>query len=161
MRLTYFCLLEMNGYTKKTGHSISYPNLPSAILPVPHSELYPVPAFGEQSPLQGVPPQVSEESPGNDTELSYTQIQIGNQIDVGKDSSCVSSESDSDYSKGLSPYVSQSVPQAINQSELNDLIRDLNLSKDQSQSLASRLKERNMLTHDTSISYYKSRESSF
>ena len=49
----------------------------------------------------------------------------------------------------------------MNQSELNDLIRDLNLSRDQSQILASRLKERNMLTHGTSISYYKSRESSF
>ena len=35
-------------------------------------------------------------------------------------------------------------PQAINQSELKDLIRDLNLSKDQSQILASSLKEKNM-----------------
>ena len=51
--------------------------------------------------------------------------------------------------------------QALNQSELNDLICDLNLSKDQSQILASILKERNMLTHDTSISYFKSRESWF
>ena len=75
-----------------------------------HTELYPVPVFGEQSPLQGVPFQVSEESPGNVTELSYTQIQIGTQIDVGIDSSCISSESYSDHSKGLSPYVSQSVP---------------------------------------------------
>ena len=52
-------------------------------------------------------------------------------------------------------------PQAMNQSELNDLIHYLNLSMDQSQILALSLKERNMLTHDTSISYYKSRESSF
>ena len=80
-------LVETNGYTKKTRHSISYSNLPSAILPVQHSELNPLPVFGEQSPLQGVPFQVSEESPGNDTELSYTHIQIGNQIDIGTDSS--------------------------------------------------------------------------
>ena len=153
----YFCLMETNGYTKKTRHSISYPNLPSAILPVPHSELYPVPVFEEQSPLQGVPLQVSEESPGNDTELSYSQIQVGNQIDVGTDSWCMSSESDSDYSKGLSSYVSQLVSQAMNQSEPNDLLRDLNLSKDQSKILASRLEERNMLTYGTSMSYYKSR----
>ena len=48
----------------------------------------------------------------------------------------------------------------MNQSKLSDLIRDLNLSNNQSQILASRLKERNILTHGTSISYYKSRESS-
>ena len=45
----YFCLVETNGYTKKTRHSISYPNLQSTVLPVPHSELYHVPVFGEQS----------------------------------------------------------------------------------------------------------------
>ena len=111
----YFCLVETNVNTKKTRHNISYPNLPLAILPVPHSELYPVPVVREQSPLQGVPFQVSEESPGDDTELSYTQVQIGNQIDVGTDSSCLSSESDSDYSKGLSSYVSQSVPPSYEQ----------------------------------------------
>ena len=44
---------------------------------------------------------------------------------------------------------------------LNDLIRDLNLSKDKSQILTSRLNQRNRLTHGTSISYYKSRKSSF
>ena len=133
--------METNGYTKKTRHSISYPNLPSAILPAPHSQLYPVPFFGEQSPLQGVSFQVSEESPGNDTELSYNQIQICNQIDVGTDSSCMSLESDSDYSKELPSYVSQSVLQTMNQSELNDQIRDSNLPK--------------------KSSYYKSKESSF
>ena len=57
----------------------------------------------------------------------------------------MSSESDSDYSKGLTSYVSQSVPQAMNQSELNDLNRDLHLSTDQSQILALGLKEINML----------------
>ena len=74
----------------------------------------------------------------------------------------MSSGSDSNCSKGVSSYVSQTVPPpALNQSELNDLVRDLNISKDQSQILASILYERNMFTHDTSISYYKSRGSSF
>ena len=40
----------------------------------------------------------------NDFELSNAQIQSESQIDVGTASSCMSSESDSDYIKGLSSH---------------------------------------------------------
>ena len=52
-------------------------------------------------------------------------------------------ESDSDFT---SSQVTD--PQPFNQSELNDLVRDLNLSKESSEILASCLKEKNLLTLD-------------
>ena len=40
----------------------------------------------------------------------------------------------------------------------NDLVRDLNLAKDKSQRLGSRLKERNLLDPETTFSWYRHRE---
>lgn len=46
-------------------------------------------------------------------------------------------ESDVEYSLDASSRISLSLPHPINQIKMNDLIADLNLSKDQSQVLAS------------------------
>ena len=62
-------------------------------------------------------------------------------------------ESDIEYSLDASSRISLSLSHPINQIKMNDLISDLNLSKDQSQVLASWLKERNLLTHGTSQSH--------
>lgn len=51
-----------------------------------------------------------------------------------------------------------SIPQCFNQDELNDLTRDLNLSKEASELLASRLKEKNLLEPGTKITFYCTRE---
>lgn len=48
--------------------------------------------------------------------------------------------------------------QLFNQSELNDLVRDLNLSKNSAEILASRLKEKNLLSPGTLVSFYRQRE---
>ena len=47
------------------------------------------------------------------------------------------------------------------QGELNDLVRDLNLSKDQSELLASRLNEKNLLGEEVNISFYRNRHIEF
>jgi len=49
----------------------------------------------------------------------------------------------------------------ITQIELNDLIRDLNLSKEKSETLGSRLQEWNLLAKETKISVYSNREQVF
>lgn len=49
-------------------------------------------------------------------------------------------------------------PRPLNQNDLDDLIRDLGLSKKASELLASRLKERNLVTPNTNISVYRTRE---
>ncbi|GBP31362.1 hypothetical protein EVAR_13482_1 [Eumeta japonica] len=60
--------------------------------------------------------------------------------------------SDSDFEYDLK------APELFNQTDLNDLIRDLGLPKSASEILASRLKERNLVTKETRISYYRTRE---
>ena len=39
----YFCLTSITGVTAKSKHTVQYPNLPSAMRPVPHSAELPVP----------------------------------------------------------------------------------------------------------------------
>ena len=49
-------------------------------------------------------------------------------------------------------------PLRFNQFELNDLVRDLNLSKETLEILASRLNEKNLLQPGTNITFYRRRE---
>lgn len=48
-------------------------------------------------------------------------------------------------------------PKLLTQAELNDLVRDLELTKEKSELLASRLKERNFLVEDVSSTYFRDR----
>ena len=49
----------------------------------------------------------------------------------------------------------------FDQQNLSDLIRDLSLSKESSELLASRLKDRNLLQHGTKINFYRTRDKEF
>lgn len=49
------------------------------------------------------------------------------------------------YSENDPDYVPQTVPELFNQLELNDMVADLNLSKETAKPLASRLKEKQLL----------------
>jgi hypothetical protein len=55
-------------------------------------------------------------------------------------------------------YVLESEPILINQKMLNDLVRDLDLSKQKSELLGSRLKEWNLLDSSTHFSWFRHRE---
>ena len=48
----YFCIVKIAGFNKKTRYKISYPNLDSAIHPVPHSNEVPVPVFDQLPTLE-------------------------------------------------------------------------------------------------------------
>jgi len=103
-------------------------DLPSARRLVPHSDLVPVPLFREL-------PQLSE------------------------DESCMSAIAQGKESGGRdSGFQITSHSEGFDQNELSDLIRDLNLSKDLSELLASRLKEKNVLQLGTKITFYRRRE---
>ena len=54
-----------------------------------------------------------------------------------------------------------SEPILFNQEELSDLISDLNLSKESSELLASRLNDRNLLQQGTKITFYRTRDDEF
>ena len=56
---------------------------------------------------------------------------------------------------------SDDTPHPFSQNELNDLVRDLNLSKSSAELLASRLKEKSFLSHGTRITFYRNRHQEF
>lgn len=95
---------------------------------MPQSDLIPVPPFREL-------PQVSED------ESCMSDIAQGKE----------SGGSDSDFQ-------TTSHSEFFDQNELNDLIRDLNLSKEFPEFLSSRLKEGNVLRARTKITFYRRRE---
>lgn len=127
----YFCMVNIIGTNRNNRHKLSYPDIPSARRPVPHSDIVPVPPFREL-------PQLS------DDETCMSNIALG-------DESEESGGSDSDFQ-------SNSHSESFDQKELSDLIRDLNLSKESSELLASRLKEKNALKPGTKITIYRNRE---
>ncbi|KYN11115.1 hypothetical protein ALC57_16739 [Trachymyrmex cornetzi] len=55
----------------------------------------------------------------------------------------------------------ETTPRLYDQAALNDLVRDLDLSKEKAELLGSRLKKRNLLLPKTSFSWYRSREKEF
>jgi len=121
----YFCITNVQGFSKKNKNKIKYPNLPSAMRPVPHSDEVEVP----------VPPVTFDEL-STDSDSSSTE---GNKEDYNDDVT----------------------PKLMSQSDLDDLVRDLDLTKDSAQLLGSRLKERNFLAPDTKFAWYRHREKEF
>ena len=105
----------------------------SAIRPVPHSEELPIPVFESLPQL--------ESALSSEDDLSSTDSET--------------TIADNDFPPSLLP------PQIFSQNELNDLARDLNLSKESSELLASRLKEKNLLQPGTFITYYRNRRAEF
>ena len=96
----YFCLVPplSSGITKRKKSRIVYPNIPSALRPVPHGEGLPIPEPPAEYSLDS-----SDEDKGESTCSSPGP------------SAC----SDPDFHCGAS-----STPHRITQEELNDLIRD-------------------------------------
>ncbi|KAI6654433.1 hypothetical protein LOD99_829 [Oopsacas minuta] len=105
---------------KSHRHLLNYPNLESAIRPVPHCSDLPVPIFTEFLGLY------DDEDGANSEEVN---------------------DHDCDYDVDFQGPSSE--PSLFNQAELNDLIRDLDLSKEFPELLASRLQEKNLLHQRT------------
>lgn len=114
----------------KSKKAIQYPTLPSAMRPVQHNDCLPVPRS----------PTVWTLDDDDDTVGAS-----GHHVDVECDS-----ENDPDFQP-----VEQCQPLVITQPELNDLVRDLNLSKSQTELLVPGF--RHLLAAGTKISMFCSR----
>lgn len=68
-------------------------------------------------------------------------------------------ETDGHYQELAEPIKSE--PQLFTRGELNDLVRDLSLTKTQGELLGSRLKERSFLRPGVHVSYFRSRDQQF
>lgn len=124
----YFCMTKIFGYSAKNKNSIVYPNLPSAIRPIPHDDTVPVPT----------PPDVL--------------------VDVLAEFSSQTSGSEPDEADEIYQPEEDKSPKLFTQGELNDLVRDLNLTKDAAEVLGSRLKSKNLLAPGVAFSWYRHRE---
>ena len=127
----YFCMNNIRGFNMHKKKTWIYPNLESAIRPVLHCEAVSVPTFTT------LPDIDDEDEVTEDTEVLLS----------------VQDYDDCDF-EGTSH-----LPQTFTQGELSDLVRDLNLSKEQAEVLASRLKEKNNLSYGTKVTFYRTRES--
>lgn len=129
----YFCLTNIVGIGPKSKHTVQYPSLPSASRPIQHSDELPVPKPPESWNLD-------EEVEILDSLSDHTENLNINENDPLFEAPGCSTQ-----------------PHLISRAELNDLIRDLNLSKSQSELLASRLKGWNLLQSDVNITFFRKR----
>lgn len=124
----YFCSLNINGINTKNRVKWQYPSTTCVQRPVQHSPDFLV----SKNILE--PSEETPSSPQTDTETPS------------------SSQNDVNF-EGMS-----NGPQCFSQNELDDLVRDLDLSKQASELLASRLKEKNLLSAGTIITFYRERD---
>lgn len=124
----YFCMTKVSGFSRKNKHNIEYPEIPSATRPVPHGEGLPAPA----------PPANWEEDLGYDDEGELNSAE----------------KTDATYSPENNE---KKGPHLIEQAELNDLVRDLQLSKDHAELLGSRLQQWNLLASGTKVTIFRTR----
>ncbi|KAJ4442595.1 hypothetical protein ANN_04183 [Periplaneta americana] len=120
----YFCTVKVAGYTAKNNKDILYPNILSAIRPVPHGPDISVPLPPESDTLPSASSRTETESPVDHT---YEPDNSGED-------------------------------RCFNQSEFNDLVRDLTFPKESAELLDSRLKEKKVLAEGTYFSWYRHRE---
>lgn len=124
----YFCIMTIGSYTKKSKGKIQYRHVSSLDPPTGDP-------ISKQIPSQSAI-EVHEEEPSVEPEE--------NGIDFDYDPA-------SDVNNGRNPG-------SFNQEEMDDLVRDLMLSKEAAELLASRLKEKDLLNPGVQITKYRSRE---
>jgi len=130
----YFCLASVTGVTANSKHTVQYPNLPSAMRPVPHIMELPVPKPPTNMTLS--------DSESNDEDVDQANKNM-------------------DCDPTFREASSSNKPHLLTQGDLNDIVRDLNLSKKQAELLGSRLKGWNLLCEDSKVCFYRGRHEEF
>ena len=126
----YFCLTNISGFNGSSKKKIKYPNLRSAMRPVLYSDDLPVPT-----------------PPVNKDLLSLSDEEMPSREDSAES---ISLEDTYSGTSGNEPHW-------ITQEDLNDLARDLYLSKQQSELLVSWLKQWNLVQEDVRITSFRNR----
>ena len=128
----YFCMIAevAKAMSRKKKWRVKYPNIPSALRPVPH---------GEELPIQRTP-------------QSYT-LDSDDDHDDDQDSADPEPSTSADSHFELPQCSSE--PHLISQSKLNDAVRDLELPKSKVELLGSRLQQWNFLESDVRISLFR------
>ncbi|KAK1803906.1 hypothetical protein P4O66_003848 [Electrophorus voltai] len=137
----YFCMVPpvSGGITKKKKWTIAYPNIPSAICCSAWQRTVPKPPTEVSND-----PSHDDDDDGDEMTLEFP----------GPSTSDDHQETNPDFSQGAS-----SAPHRITQEELNNLVRDLELSKSKSlgKFLGSRLQQWNLLQENVRVILYRKR----
>lgn len=115
-RNCYFCQILTTGYSKKNKGALEYPDFCTATRPLKHSTEYPVPT----------PPQGTAMDRTATPELSASNVVLN----------------DSSADQTFVRLANAKEPQLFSQAELNDLVREFAMTKDDAEVLASRLKHK-------------------
>jgi len=126
----YFCLTDISGISSKSKYMVTYPNLPSSMRPVQHSDQLPVPK---------PPNNITMGKDNSDAEVYPDQVGERNNNDPTPEQWSI-----------LKNYF-------ITHADLNDFVLDLKLPKSRAKILALRLKGGNLLQQDTTICYCQNR----
>ena len=129
----YFCMVDSTKRrTGKNAPQIVYPDIPSSIAPVEHYPKLPIPT----------PPKRDQPS-SEDSSKSDSEEDIG----------------DPDY--GFADAVEDRRPYFPNHKDINNLIRDLSLTKSNAEVLKSRLKQWNLLDESVQVTDQRKRNQTF
>ena len=146
---------------QKKPCKIIYPSVPSVTIPVPHLDELSQPDFHElpsddvlQESFHSLMPMHYERPEGEDKDIEHSPENSSDSDDTVNDTGF-----DSIPAISLTSLMAQ--PECFDQSELNDIVRDLGLSKELVELLASRLSERHVLKLGTNISFYRHRDMEF
>jgi hypothetical protein len=121
------------GITKKNKWTVVYPNIPSALRPVPHGEGISVPEPPKEFTIDSDDEDEGESTSGSSEPPASTEPHVS-------------------HGRSSAPQ-----PHILTQDELNDLFRDLELSKSKADLLGSKLKQWNLLEKNVRISSFRSR----
>ncbi|KAI6650024.1 hypothetical protein LOD99_6239 [Oopsacas minuta] len=135
-----FCIVKTLGFNQKDKSKIQYPSIPPVISPVPHSDEFPIPILKTPEP-EPLITYCYQSLPDPDPEISVDMESPDETRDVD--------------------FIPSKPLQTFSQEKLNDLVRDLTLSKAASNILGSRLYQKNLFSSFTKISYYRDREQQF
>ena len=129
-------MVDMSGWNQRKKKDWYYPDIESARRPIPHCTEVPVLVF------TSLPNLTADEmllEAMDDTDSSNSSI--SNSSSMAAAASSLSAK-----------------PKPFSQGQLNDLVRDLGLSKESSEILASRLGEHGILDLETKITFYRDRD---
>ena len=71
----YFCLVKTSGFNKKNKSKTEYPNLPSAIRPLPHLDEIPLPVFEQLPPREDLN-DAKQRSDSNDEDFEIDKDSV-------------------------------------------------------------------------------------
>lgn len=132
----YFCMVDISKFTRtKRRLKVKYPDIPSSTAPIAHSDTLPV-------------PQVPDKTIGDVLSNEYRDEYVPD-------------EDDDEDDDGDSYIADVTEPHFPNQNEVNDLIRDLCLTKTNAEILMSRLSEWNLLDSSCRVSSNRKRHEDF